>query len=267
MKNRLIELEGAFPARSRPILTTGLVVGDPFVEATGDYMEAVVRGGADAIELLVPFSDPIYHGPVMRRASRRAMNEKITFQQVERLISGFRDQDDETAIIVSSYYNRILSRGIHQCVEGLAEVGADAVMVSDLPAGEAAELKGEVEQRELVLVQTVAPTTPRERFRRLAGQARGVMVWTGHTGAEVAVEHREFHERVRDLRSLSSTPIVASMNVESGGEAAMVARAAHGVLVGSALSWLIEGKGPDVEERLEAFVDELRLHLDGVAES
>lgn len=266
MNNRLEQLQKAFPMRSRPLLMTGLVVGDPFAEATGDYMRAVVRGGADAIELLVPFSDPVYHGPVMRRSARRAMSEKVTWEQVEKLIADFRAEDDDTAIIVSSYLNRVLARGIPECAQGLAEAGADAVMVTDLPAEEAQPLRREVEQRQLVLVQTVAPTTTERRFRRLASDAHGVMVWTGHTGAEIAVEHREFHDRVRKLRKLSSVPIVASMNVESGGEAAMVAKAAHGVLVGSALSWLIEGKGPDVDDRLEAFVDELRLHLDGTVE-
>lgn len=264
MTSRLISLEDAFPRRTAPLLMTAVVAGDPFVEATCDYMHAVVAGGADIIEVVVPFSDPVYHGPVMRRASRRAMSEKVSWEDVETLVADFREDDDETPVVVSSYTNRILARGQSRSAQGLADAGVDGVMVTDLPAEEASPFRHEVENRQMVLLQTVAPTTTDKRFRQLAADARGLLVWTGHVGAELGIDVSQFEQRLRTLRQLTSLPIVASMSIESGEEAARVARSAHGVLVGSALSWLVEGKGPDVEARLEAFVADLRLHLDGI---
>lgn len=266
MTRRLTAIQEAFPGRDRPLLVVALVVGDPFVEATRDYMDAVVAGGADAIELLVPFSDPVYHGPVMRRALRRAMSERVTWEEVDALIDDFRNGDDDTPVIVSSYTNRMFARGQKGCAQALADSGADGVMVTDLPAEEAGEFKSELEAQDLALIQTVAPTTTQKRFSRLSRQSRGLLVWTGHVGAELTTTIPEYEKRMQQLRRQTSLPLVASMNIETGEDAARIARSAHGVLVGSAVSWLVEGKGPDVDQRLEAFVADLRLHLDGVQE-
>lgn len=263
MTDRLDEIENLARGRDRPLLMISLVVGDPFVEATRDYMDALVAGGADLIELFLPFSDPVYHGPVMRRASRRAMSEKVGWEDLTELVADFRGEH-ETPIIVSSYANRVLARGESECARQLAEAGVDGVMVTDLPLEEAASFRSEVRDRQMTLIQTVAPTTTRRRFQRLVDDARGLLVWTGHSGAEPAVDEPEYVERINEFRRMSDLPIVASMNIESGPEAARIARPAHGVLVGSAVAWLIEGKGPGIEERLESFVADLRLHLDGV---
>lgn len=266
MKNRLIAVQSAFPSRTRPLLMTGLVAGDPVLEATRSYMDVLVAQGVDIIELIVPFSDPAYHGPVLRRACRRAMSEKVGWDAVKELLTDFRRSHDEIPIVVSSYFNRILARGEQQCAQELAQAGVDGVMVVDLPNEEAGVFKREVEQRDMVLIQTVASTTTKQRFRHLEKHARGVMVWTGHCGADVTMSSPDFQQRVRDLRQYTSLPILASMNIETGEEAATVARAAHGVLASSSLAWLIEGKGPNVEERLAAFVAHLRADLDAIAE-
>lgn len=266
MENRLTPLEDAFPRRTKPLLITGLVAGDPFLEATRDYMDVVVDGGADAVELIVPFSDPAYHGPVVRRACDRAMSERIGWEGVEEMIADFREEDEATPVIVSSYVNRILARGQQRCADELANAGVDAVRVTDLPAEEAGDFKEKIEQKGMSLIQTVAPSTAKKRFRRLEKEASGLLVWTGHCGTEVTMEREAFRERLKDLRQYTSLPIVASMNVESGEGAADIAEAAHGVLVESALAWLIEGMGANVEERLEVFVQDLRVHLDAVGE-
>ena len=266
MKNRLTPLENAFPRRTTPLLLTGLVAGDPFLEATREYMDVIVDAGADAVELIIPFSDPAYHGPVLRRACDRAMSEKVSWEAVEEMIADFRRDDGNTPVIVSTYYNRVLARGTTDCAQGLAESGVDAVRVTDLPAEEAGEFKEEVEGREMALIQSIAPSTTKERFRRLAKEASGLMIWSGHCGAEVTMPPAEFRDRLRDLRQYTPLPIVASMNVESGEDAASVAGACHGVLVQSAIAWLIEGLGANVEERLGAFVADLRVNLDNIAE-
>jgi len=262
--DRLDAIEDAFPQRTRPLLVTGLVAGDPFVEATGDYMHAVVDGGTDAIELLVPFSDPIYHGSVMRRANQRAMSEHVGWQDVARLVEEFREDDARTPVIVSSYFNRVIACGQQHCVDALASAGVDALNIVDLPTEEAGEFREVLNGGNLALIQTVAPTTQPRRFRRLAKSARGLLLWTGHSGAQEDVDFDVFQQRVATFRRLTSLPVVASMNVESGDEAIDVVGSAHGVVVGSSLAWLIEGRGPDVAERLRDFVAELRDNIDTV---
>ncbi len=266
MNNRLMPLENAFPRRDRPLLMTGLVAGDPVLEATRGYMDVLAEQGVDIIEVIVPFSDPAYHGPVLRRACDRAMSEKVAWDEITDLLRDFRRSNDETAIVVSSYFNRILARGEQRCAVELAAAGVDGVLVVDLPAEESGTFKREVEQREMALIQTVASTTGKQRFRKLERESRGVLVWSGHCGSGVTMDLPDFRERLRDLRNYTSLPIVASMNIETGEEAAEVAQSAHGVLASSALAWLIEGKGPNVEERLSAFVADLRSHLDAIAE-
>lgn len=265
MTNRLLPLEDAFPRRSRPLLAAGLVVGDPFPEATRRYMDALVAGGAEMVELIVPFSDPHFHGPVLRRACHRAMSEKIRWTDVEELVADFRIAHPDIPVMVTSYFNRILARGEQPCLEGLSDAGADGVLVIDLPAEEGRSLRRQAEERELFLIQAVAPTTSLERFRKLEQQGRGFMFWTGHCGAEMTIAFGEFRKRVRELRKQTTLPIIASTNVESGDDAAQVVQAAHGVLVSSSVAWLIEGGGPDVEQHVEKFVAELRSSIDAEA--
>lgn len=267
MTTRLAPLETAFPKRERPLLMTALVVGDPYLQATRSYMDIVVDAGADLIELVLPFSDPAYHGPVMRRACARAMGEKVDWTDLGEIISDFRANNDETPIIVSSYYNRVLARGHRDCVQGLKEAGADAIMVTDLPFDEARDLREELEAQDMALIQTVAATTGVKRFRRISCDARGIIVWTGHSGAEVMLDLDSFEVQMQELRQFTSLPLVASMHVESGRDALLVGRSSEGVLVGSSLAWLIEGGGPKVEERLHKFVKELRVNLDAAPES
>ena len=133
-----------------------------------------------------------------------------------------------------------------------------------LPTG--TDFKSEVEELEMSLIQSIAASTTKDRFRHLEKEASGLLVWTGHCGAEVTMERTQFHERVRDLRQYTALPIVASMNIESGEDAAEIASSAQGVLVESALAWLIEGLGSNVEERIDAFVVDLRTSLDAIAE-
>ena len=266
MTNRLTPLESAYPRRTRPLLAVGLVVGDPFLEATGRYLDALVDGGTDVIELIMPFSDPLFHGPVLRRACERAMSEKVSWDDIEGLIANFRRSNDETPLMVTSYFNRVLARGEGECTAGLAAAGADGLMVIDLPREEAKSLELNAEQQELSLIQAVAPTTRLARFHEVIKGARGFLLWTGHSGVEAAMEPAVFQQQLREFRKHTTLPLVVSHNVESGEEAAQIVRAAHGVLVSSAVAWLIEGGGPQVEQHLERFVSDLRTSVDAAGE-
>ncbi|MFU8803748.1 MAG: tryptophan synthase subunit alpha [Bradymonadaceae bacterium] len=262
MSERIRRLQPAFSGGKRRLLMCALVAGDPHVEATQKYMHILADAGADIIELIVPFSDPTYHGAVIQRACARAIHEDVDWDEICAVLEGFRVRHPDTPVVVSTYYNRVLARGMDGCAKQLAEAGADAMMITDLPWDESEAVKKAFGAHGLSIVNTVAPTTSLERFRLIAGSATGLLVWTGHSGGELTISSEEFQRAMAEFRRHTSLPILASMKISTGEEAAEVGRYADGVLVGSALIWLIEGRGPDIQERLRRYVLDMREHLD-----
>ena len=262
-KSRVSKLLEAHREDGRRILMTALVAGDPHVDATVDYLETIAGSGADVIELIVPFSDPAYHGPVIQRACERALREDLSWADVADIVERFR-QEWETPLVVSSYYNRILAYGLERFSEFADRTGFDAVMVADLPWEESQPLREAIEPKGVPLVPTVAPTTSENRIAMMAEASSSFFVWTGHSGSEVTLSREEFQSSMKRYRSIADPPIVASMKVSTGEEAASVVQFSDGVLVGSALVWLVEGRDSDLSERLAAFVGELRASLDSV---
>jgi tryptophan synthase alpha chain len=241
---------------------TALIAADPYLEATLEYMRTLADGGADIIELIFPFSDATYHGPVIRRASQRALREEVSWAEIVELGQQFR-QTHETPVIFSTYYNRVLARGIDAFVQSLLDAKFDGAMVTDLPWEEGATLRKALREKNLVLPAAVAPTTTPERFEQIANDVGSFLIWTGHSGGDPTISHEEFRTCMHQFRQLSDLPIFASMKISTGLDAQRVAQYCDGVLVGSALVWLIEGRGPNFSESLTNFVGELRRGVDG----
>ncbi len=261
MSKRLEQIVDA-SERGDPILMCAVVAGDPHVEATIDYVSTIAEAGADVIELIVPFSDPAYHGPVIQRACDRALKEGLDWRDVQTIGESVRESE-ETAIIVSSYYNRVLASGRKNVARRLSKAGIDGVMIADLPWDESASLRRDLEAQKMDFIPQIAPTTGADRLRAIGQGATSFVVWTGHSGGEMTLSRESFSRAMEAFHSRSSTPVFASMKISSGEEAATVTEFADGVLVGSALTWLIEGRGDDLEERLRGFVGELRRAIDG----
>jgi tryptophan synthase alpha chain len=245
-----------------PILMCAVVAGDPHIDATIDYVSTVAEAGADVIELIVPFSDPAYHGPVIQRACDRALSEGLNWRDVQQIGEAFRE-DHDTAMIVSSYYNRVLATGRKSVSRRLGTGGIDGLMVADLPWDEAGPMRRDLEAQQLDFIPQIAPTTSAARLREIGSEASQFVVWTGHSGGEVTLSKESFGRSMEAFHSNSDTPVFASMKISSGEEAAAVKEYADGVLVGSALTWLIEGRGKDLRERLWTFVQDLRMSIDG----
>jgi tryptophan synthase alpha chain len=261
MPNRLDALfEG--DTADHKYLMCALVAGDPHVEGTIDYLGTVAESGADIIELIVPFSDPAYHGPVIQRACRRAMTEEPTWGDVREIVETFR-QDYDTPLVVSSYYNRILAFGLDRFGRLVGDTGVDAVMVADLPWDESESLRGVLEPHDVPLVPMVAPTTNERRIATMARESSTFFVWTGHSGGDVTLSRRDFERSMQRFRGVTDRPVIASMKISTGEEAASVVEYTSGVLVGSALIWLIEGRDATLAERLASFVGDIRGALAG----
>lgn len=257
MNRRIQALESNFQATGRSLLMCALVAGDPHIDATLKYMRILAESGVDAIELIVPFSDPTYHGPVIQRACARAIHEDVNWAEIGELVAAFRE-DFDTLLVVSSYYNRFLARGLTACAQDMAQAGVDAVLITDLSWDESAQAEDAFAEQGIALIRTVAPTTSLSRFKQIVRGARGFVVWTGHSGGEVTVGTEEFVRTMDLLRENTSLPIVASMKVSTGEDAMTIGLHADGVLVRTALVWLIEGRGPDLSDRIRRFIEELR---------
>lgn len=257
MNSRVQELESNFRATGRSLLMCALVAGDPHVGATLKYMRILADAGVDIIELVVPFSDPTYHGPVIQRACARAIHEDVNWAEIGELVAEFREEY-ETPLVVSSYYNRFLARGLEACAQDMSEAGVDGVLITDLAWDESAEAENAFAAEGIALIRAVAPSTPIGRFRKIVKDARGFVVWTGHLGGDVTVAHDEFVRTMDQLRENTSLPIIVSMKVSTGDDATTIGLHADGVLVRTALVWLIEGRGPDLSDRIRRFIEELR---------
>lgn len=264
MSDRLQGLEERVAAR-RPLLMVALVAGDPHLDATLDYMGILAEAGVDVVELIVPFSEPAYHGAVLQRAMARAVNEQLEWAQIEEIAEEFRRSYPSVAMIVSTYLNRLMAAPLGPTFAGLKAAGVDGLWIYDLPMEEAGEVESHSEAAQLPLVRAVSATTSLERFREIARRAQAPIIWTGHSGGELSLTGEAFEERLRTFGEYTRRPILASMGVTTGAEAQAVVRAADGVLIGSSVAWLLEGRGPDVKERLRRHVVELRARIDEVA--
>src|SRR5690554_3218094 len=261
MNSRLSRVLEQAKITQRPIFMAALVAGDPYLDATLDYMRVLADEGADLIELILPFSDPTYHGAVIQRASARALREEVSWEEIVTLGQRFRETH-QTPVILSTYYNRVLSRGVKPFIASLCAADFDGALVTDLPFDESEKLRAALGEANLVLPPFIAPTTSLERFEHIAQGCDSFLVWTGHTGGDPTITAQQFEQRMREFKAISSRPILGSMKVADAERAKMVSRHCDGVLVGSAMVWLIEGRGSQTTDTLAAFVRDLRAGMD-----
>ncbi|ELZ26006.1 tryptophan synthase subunit alpha [Natrinema limicola] len=246
-----------------PALITYITAGDPSLEATKEYVEALDRGGADLIELGLPFSEPIAEGPTIQAAINRALDAGTTPQAFFELVD---DLETEAPLLVMTYYNMILQYGdepdVRPFVERAAEAGLSGIIVPDLPAEESEPLRAACDKHGLDLVFIVAPTTEGERLERIMSQVSGfayVQARLGTTGARANVSGAT-HDSLARL-SAYNVPKAVGFGVSKGDHAAEIIEAgADGVIVGSALIDLIASSDEpsDAADALEAKAAELK---------
>lgn len=245
------------------LLVPYLTAGFPTPADTPALMAAVARAGADVIELGVPFSDPLADGPTIQGSSQVSIQGGGSLAATLDALRTFRETDPDTPVVVFTYLNPVFRHGPDAFLEDAHAAGADGVLLTDVPLGEDPELEAKFERSPLALVRLIAPTTPRDRARRIAERAQGFLYYisrTGVTGARAELR-AELEEEVRALEAAASVPVVVGFGISSPQQAARVGRVADGVVVGSALIEAIrEGGAPAAE----AFVRGLREALDGI---
>ena len=227
---------------NKPGLVVYVTCGDPGLATTRDIVLAAIDAGADVIELGVPFSDPVADGPVIQRASERALKHGTTLGQVLTLAAEIRQHAQSTGLIVFSYLNPILRMGLEKFCMVARHAGVDGVLVTDLPVEEAGDYLRAMQAHDLAPVFLAAPTSPDDRLKRIANASRGFVYAVSRTGVTGARQQLadDAEKLVRRLRRVTALPIAVGFGISNAEQFAAVGEFADAVVVGSAIVETIE---------------------------
>src|SRR5580693_8077453 len=227
---------------NQPGLVAYVTCGDPDLATTREIILAAIEAGADVIELGVPFSDPVADGPVIQRASERALKHGTSLAQVLTLAAEVRQHAQSTGLIVFSYLNPILRMGMEKFCMVARHAGVDGVLVTDLPVEEAGEYLRAMKANDLAPVFLAAPTSPDARLKRIAEASLGFVYAvsrTGVTGTRQQVAD-DAQKLVRRLRRVTTLPVAVGFGISNAEQFAEVGKFADAVVVGSAIVETIE---------------------------
>jgi tryptophan synthase alpha chain len=254
---RIADVFAALKEQNKRGLIPFITAGDPDLATTEQLLIALSLAGATLIELGVPFSDPMADGPVIQRASERALKHGFGLQEILDTAARARKQVD-TPIILFSYYNPLLQFGLGRLAQEIKEAGVDGVLVTDLTPEESGEFEAELRAHGLDMIFLVAPTSTDERLRLVAEHASGFIYAVsraGVTGTRETVS-AEAEKLVNRVRQFSSLPVAVGFGISNVAQVADVHRYADAVVVGSAIVAEMErlGSSPELVERIGSFL-------------
>ncbi|MBV8467332.1 MAG: tryptophan synthase subunit alpha [Burkholderiales bacterium] len=241
-----------------------ITAGDPHPAATVGLMHALVAGGADILELGVPFSDPMADGPVIQRASERALAHGVSLSHVLEMVREFRKKDHDTPVVLMGYANPVEAMGYARFAEAACDAGVDGVLTVDLPPEEAGPLVDVLKANQLDPIFLLAPTTPASRVAEVARHASGYVYYVslkGVTGA-ANLDLSDVAAKLDGLRVKLNIPIGVGFGIRDAATAQAVAKVADSVIIGSRLVQEIEEHGASAAPRLTAFLREVRSAMD-----
>src|SRR3954454_23805273 len=264
IETRIDSLFQRCKAENRKAFIAYITAGDPFPEITASLVLALERGGADLIELGVPFSDPIADGPVIQRASDRALRGGMNTRKVLEIVREVRRQS-EIPILLFSYLNPLLRYGFDALAKDSAKAGVDGILLTDLCIEEAEDAVRRVRAQGLDTVFLAAPTSTDGRLRRVAEQSSGFIYLVSRTGitGEQASLSSSAASLTEKMRTLTSLPIAVVFGISTSEQVREVGAIADGVVVGSSIVRFIEehATDPALPQQLEGFVRTLSAPL------
>jgi len=252
-------------AEGKKALIPFVTAGDPDPALTVPLMHALVKAGADAIELGVPFSDPMADGPVIQRASERALVHGVGLDRVLKFVGDFRVQDKLTPVVLMGYANPIEALGAERFASEAGRAGVDGVLVVDYPPEECEAFSQLVRSQGIDLIFLLAPTSSDARIAKVARLASGYIYYVslkGVTGS-ASLDLAEVAQRIPHIRQKTSLPVGVGFGIRDAATARAVARFSDAVVIGSAIIQLME-EAPAGERvsRAAAFVRGVREALD-----
>jgi tryptophan synthase alpha chain len=250
--------------KKRPGIVAYLTAGDPSLETTREIALAAIDNGADVIELGVPFSDPLADGPVIQRASERAVARGVRLTDVLGIARELRAARPACGLVIFSYLNPVMRMGMKPFCKAAKDAGADGVLLTDMIVEEAGEYLAEMKANGLAPVFLAAPTSPDARLKAIAAASRGFVYAisrVGITGAQqkVAGDAAELVKRLRVFTEPLGIPIAVGFGISNAEHVRAVGEFADAAVVGSALVALIEQTAPgDAAAAVGRFIAGLR---------
>ncbi len=265
VSNRITKKLGELHSKNKKALVPFITAGDPSKESTVGIMHALVRGGADIIELGVPFSDPMADGPTIQRSSERALERGVNTNFVFESVKKFREQDNDTPVVLMGYLNPIEMRGLEMYAGQAIAAGVDGVLLVDLPPEEAAPMRAAFNQHGLNLISLAAPTTTPERLHRLATESQGYLYYVSFAGVTGAsgINTDDVLSKASALRKQANVPVMIGFGIKDAASAKALAPAADGIVIGSALVEALAASD-DPAATAEAFLKPIRDALDSL---
>jgi tryptophan synthase alpha chain len=253
--------------RGRKAFVAYITAGDPDLKTTKELVKSFDRSGVDIVELGVPFSDPLADGVVNQLAADRALQSGTTLPGILRLVRTLREEGVEIPIVLFTYFNPIHRFGLKKFVTEASSSGVDGILNLDLPPEEGDAFEDELIAHGIAPIYLVAPTTSGERLARIGSQALGFIYYVsreGVTGMQSKVA-KGLNERIRQIRRISSVPIVIGFGISTPEQVKEVAGYADGCVVGSAIVDRIGklGKARDLVPRVSKYVASLTRPLRG----
>ena len=267
--SRIQSLFEGLRGEGRTALIPFITAGDPTVELTLELMHRMVAAGADLIELGVPFSDPIADGPVIQRATERALANGVSLRDVLDIVRRFRETNDQTPVVLMGYLNPIEVMGSEAFAQAAREAGMDGALIVDVPPEESHELVDAVKAQGLDLVYLLAPTSDASRIDAIAEVASGFVYYVSVKGVTGAgnLDVEEVRAKLEAIRARIELPVGVGFGIRDAAAAAQVARVADAVIVGSAIVGRIEalaqeGQADRIPAVIGDFLGELRAAID-----
>ena len=265
--SRIQSVFATLKAQGKKALIPYITAGDPHPDHTVPLLHALVEAGADMIELGVPFSDPMADGPVIQRASERALVHKMGLRKVLGMVKEFRASNQTTPIVLMGYANPIEAMGSSQFVALAKEAGVDGVLTVDYPPEECERFNQELASADIDSIFLLSPTTEPSRTELIVKQATGFLYYVslkGVTGA-ANLDIVEVKKRVAEIRQQTSLPIGVGFGVKDAATAREVAAIADAVVVGSRMVLAIENSdAANLIANVQALTKELRTAIDSV---
>jgi tryptophan synthase alpha chain len=265
--NRIDSTLDRLRGAGRTALIPYVTAGDPSLATTVPIMRALTAAGADIIELGVPFSDPMADGPVIQRASERALALGVGLKHVLAVVADFREHDDATPIVLMGYANPIEAMGIGAFAQSAQAAGVDGVIVVDYPPEEAAEFAALLLDHGIAAIFLVAPTTPEARIAAIGKLARGYVYYVSLKGVTGAghIDTTDVIAKLAQIRRHISLPVGVGFGIRDAASAQAIAAHADAVVIGSRIIQEIENGPPDqAASRAGAWLATIRSAVDAV---
>jgi len=235
--SRISSLFAELEKQGKKALIPYVTAGDPNPTVTVDMMHALVKAGADIIELGVPFSDPMADGPTIQLACERALEHNTSLRDVLAMVAEFRQSNADTPVVLMGYLNPVEAMGYETFAKAASESGVDGVLMVDMPPEESGENAQIFSDNDLDIIYLIAPTTTNERIAEIAKFSSGYVYYVsikGVTGS-ASLDVADVEQNLVRIRERVNVPVGVGFGIKDGATAAAVAKVADGVIVGSAL--------------------------------